>query len=187
MNEGELKRWLAARVSSRRYLHSLGVLEAVTGLAARYDADPAPLRLAALLHDSAREMPGELMLRVAADLGLPVRDVDRLAPVLLHGRIAAEMARRDFGITEPAVISAIVHHTAGHPRMTFSDKLFFLADHVEPGRTHPRAGRLRRLVTEDVDRAMLFAIEASERHLASMGGVIDPHTIELKALLNAGE
>lgn len=181
--EDQLSAWLSSRVSQRRFRHSLGVLDAVTGLARHYGADRAPLRLAALLHDCAREMPAPLALLLAKELALPVRDVDCQAPVLLHGRLAAAMAGRDFGLSDPAMASAVIFHTAGHPQMSFSDKLFFLADHIEPGRGHERVEELRPLVFEDIDRAMLFAIECSEIHLAKAGGVIDPDTVELKAEL----
>ena len=175
--------WLSAHVSAHRYRHSLGVLEAVTGLASHHQVDPAPLRLAALMHDAARELDNERMLALAREWELPVREVDEQAPVLLHGRVALAMAQRELGLTDPAFVSAVKYHTAGHPRMSFSDKLFFLADHIEPGRGHPHIVRLRRLVNEDIDASMLYAIERTELYLTSIGGVADPDTDELKAML----
>lgn len=181
--EEKLSAWLASQVSPGRLRHSLAVLEAAAGLAGHYAIDPAPLRLAALLHDCARELPAPQAFSLARELGLPVRDVDHRAPVLLHGRLGAAIARRDFGLSDPVVVSAVMYHTAGHPYMSFSDKLFYLADNIEPGRRHDGVEELRRLVLDDVDRAMLFAIECSEIHLGKTGGVIDPDTVELKAML----
>ncbi|MBE0429391.1 MAG: bis(5'-nucleosyl)-tetraphosphatase (symmetrical) YqeK [Thermoleophilia bacterium] len=172
--------WLEKRVSVGRYLHSLGVREAVTGLAQKYGVDPRPLRLAALFHDCMRELSGPELLALAAKWSVKVRDVDRQAPVLLHARLAAELARREFRLADPRMVSAIEYHTTGNRGMSLSDKLFFIADHIEPGRDHPLVLKLRLAAYEDVDRAVLESIRMSERHLRSAGAVIDPETIRLK-------
>lgn len=181
--EKKLAAWLRDRVSERRYRHSLGVIEAVTSLALHYRLDPHPLRLAALLHDSLREMPAEELLKLARRWQLPIRDADMRAPVLLHGRVAAELAEREFGLCDPVMASAMKYHTAGHARMSLSDKLFFLADTIEEGRTQPAVGELRGLAYEDADRAMLAAIESSVLHLEAIGAVVDPETLRLKQSL----
>lgn len=184
--EADLEAWLAVRVPPQRLRHSLGVRDAVTELAEHYGADPAPLRIAALIHDSTREMPLPLALSLAKELGLPVREADLRAPVLLHGKLAAAMAEREFGLDDPAVQSAVRFHTAGHPGMSLSDKLFFLADHIEEGRSHPHTPELRQLAFKDVDKAMIYAINHTEHYLRSIDGVIDPDTIELKEKLQRG-
>ncbi len=186
MVEDKLKDWLQARISLGRYRHSLGVLEAVTGLAERYEVAAAPLRQAALLHDCAREFTNEELVATAEEWGLPVRDIDRLSPVLLHGKLAVEIARRDLGLSEPAMMSAVRWHTAGHPEMTLSDKLFYLADVTEPTRHHDWVADLKALALEDVDRALLMAIGINTDHLDRTGRTVDPDTYVLRELLLQG-
>lgn len=181
--EDKLKVWLQARVSRGRYLHSLGVLEAVTGFAEHYEVAPGPLRQAALLHDCAREFTNEELVTTAEEWGLPVRDVDRLSPVLLHGRLAVKIAERDLGLNEPALASAVRWHTAGHPEMTLADKLFYLADVTEPTRHHDWVADLRALALLDVNRAMLMAIGINTDHLDRTGRTVDPDTYVLRELL----
>ncbi len=183
MAQQELKDWLKARVSPRRFLHSMGVREVVAELARLHGVDAEPLMKAALLHDCARELPDEEMLARAVEWGVPIRDVDRESPVLLHGRLAVETARRELGIDDPRVASAVLYHTAGHPDMSLSDKLFFLSDHIEPTRDFTWVGELKAMAREDVNRAMLMAIDINLKHLRATGKVIDPHTLELRDVL----
>ncbi|MHB9054076.1 MAG: bis(5'-nucleosyl)-tetraphosphatase (symmetrical) YqeK [Thermoleophilia bacterium] len=181
--ETEIKKWLEGRVSAGRYRHSVGVMEAATELSELYGVDPAPLRQAALLHDCAREFSARELVARAEEWGLPVRDVDRQSPVLLHGKLAVVIAERDLGLTDPAMVSAVRWHTAGHPWMSLSDKLFYLADVLEPTSPLPWVPELRVVAHENVDRAVLMAIEINTDHLDRTGRIVDPDTYALKELL----
>ena len=181
--EQQIVNWLGKRVSEARFLHSLGVMDVVTQLAAVHDIDQDPLRQAALVHDCAREFTARELLAAAGEWGLPLRDVDRQSPVLLHGKLAVVIAERELGLSHPAMVSAVCWHTAGHPGMSLSDKLFFLADVLEPTRPMPWVPELGAVAREDVDRAVLMAIEINTDHLDRTGRVVDPDTYALKELL----
>jgi predicted HD superfamily hydrolase involved in NAD metabolism len=183
MNDTDLRNWLERRVSPARYRHSLGVYEAVGELAGWHDVDGGPLRIAALLHDCARELPPRQLLEQARSRRITIREVDRESPVLLHGRLAAQIAGSELGISNPEVASAVSFHTAGHLNMSLPDKLFFLADHIEPTRSHIWVEELRAAAQADVDAAVLRAIEINLRHLRETGKTIDPDTLALKAQL----
>lgn len=184
--EAKIKSWLKAIVSPQRFLHCMGVHETVTALAAGYGQEVEPLQIAALVHDCARELPDEELLAAAQAWGLATRPVDRECPVLLHGRLGVEMARRDLGIDDPVVSSAVIYHTAGHRRMSLSDKLFFLSDHTEPLRSYQGVEELRTVTAQDIDAAVLLAIEINMEHLRAAGKTIDPLTLELHELLLGG-
>lgn len=181
--EDELRKWLQERVTAPRFQHSISVLETVTGLADRHGVDQTPLRMAALLHDCARELSNEKLVASAEEMGLPVRNVDRMSPVLLHGKVAAEIASRELDVTDAAVISAVLWHTAGHPDMSLSDKVFYLSDVMEPTRSHDWVQKLRELARENVDRAVLMAIDINITHLDNTGRIVDPDTYALRDLL----
>ncbi len=180
-----IREWVRTKMSPRRFRHTMGVFETVPALARRHGVDQKPLLVAALLHDCARELPEEELLELAGKWSLPIREEDRLCPLLLHGRVAAEMGKRKLGALDPATVSAVVSHTAGHPGMTRSDKVFFLADTIEPGRDFPGIEELRSAAMGDIDAAMLRAVEFSRAFLVVMGAVIDPDTIRLHEALRA--
>ena len=175
--------WVRGRLPEHRFLHTVGVYETVPELCSLHGVAEEPLRMAALLHDCARELDDEEMLRLAGQWGLHLREEDQLAPVLLHGRIAIEIARREFGDLHPDTESAILNHTSGHPTMSDSDKVFFLADSIEPGRVNPVVEELRLMARGDIDAAMLRTVEVNRAFLVTRGAIIDPDTLRLHEVL----
>ncbi|WBL36683.1 bis(5'-nucleosyl)-tetraphosphatase (symmetrical) YqeK [Tepidiforma flava] len=126
-------------------------------LAARWDLDPARVELAAWGHDLFRAHPPAEQLRLAAECGLPVSDVDRLEPVLLHGPIAAVVLRERFGVTDGEALAAVRDHTLGAAEMPLIAKVILLADKVEPRKRKrdPILRAIRRLARRDLDTALL--------------------------------
>jgi len=174
--EQEIEVWLSGRLSPQRFSHSQGVARMADELAMAHAVDPVPLRVAGLLHDCARELGPHETLRLAREWGISLRPVDEDFPVLLHGRLAEIIAFRDFGIADTTVLTAVRYHTAGHPEMSFSDKIFFLSDHVEAGRDLPHVEGLRRMAMDDIDRAMLVALDINIAYLQGAGYKVDPDT-----------
>jgi predicted HD superfamily hydrolase involved in NAD metabolism len=145
-----------------------------------------PLRLAGLLHDCCREMEPPEALALARSWSLPLRRIDLQYPVLIHGRLAAETARREFGIDDGAVLNAVRYHTAGHPEMSLSDRIFFLCDHMEPNRTGEHLAELRELAFEDLEAAMRMSVDLSISYLHATGKMVDPDTWILRESLHGG-
>lgn len=179
----EAIKWIEAVLEPFRYRHSLRVMEAAGALARRHGLDGERTRLAALLHDCARSRENAELLDLAGDYGLTLRDIDRESPVLLHGRVGAELARFELGIDDPEILDAIRFHTAGHPHMGPADKVVFLADLIEPERPFPHRAALEAAAFDDLDRALLMGVEGNLRHCRRRGLAIDPDTLALRAAL----
>ncbi len=181
--------WARERLSDERFAHTTGVVACVTRLAPLHGLTeqlPA-LRLAGWIHDAAKENDGHDLLAEAQRLGCRVRPVERQNPGLLHGAIALRQAEIALGFHDPVTASAVLYHTTGHPAMTRADKLFYLADLVEPSRTAEWIVRLRPLVERDLDEALLFALVHQLRRLLRKGEAIDPRAVALyNRLLAAG-
>jgi predicted HD superfamily hydrolase involved in NAD metabolism len=173
--------WAQARLSPGRFLHTRGVVETVTMLATRHnlgEAVPA-LRVAAWLHDGAKGLPAATLLALAGTLGCAIRPIERACPALLHGAVAVALARRELGIDDPAVSSAIQYHTTGHPEMSQADKAFYIADLIEPTRAYAWIDQARALASHDLDEALLFAVTYQLRRLLNRGIIVDPRSVEL--------
>jgi predicted HD superfamily hydrolase involved in NAD metabolism len=149
------------RLSDKRYAHSLRVAETIEHLAKLHGLDPERSRLAGLLHDTAREIGEEELLRVAEEDGLSVGDFERERPILLHGPVAAELAREDLGVDDGDVLDAVRVHTTGEPGMGPLALALLVADKIEPSREQPGVDDLRDLAPVSLRRAARAALEDS--------------------------
>ena len=152
------------RLSDKRYEHTVGVADTTEKLARLYGLDPERARLAGLLHDTAREIGKEELLRVAEEDGLSVGDFERERPILLHGPVAAELAREDLEIEDNEILDAVRVHTTGEPGMGPLALALFVADKIEPGREQPGVEDLRNLASVSLYRAARAALEDSISH-----------------------
>jgi len=149
-------------------------------LAARYRVNKQQASLAALLHDCARRFDRRGLLREARRLGLKIRPLDRAEPKLLHGEIGTWLAKQEFGVKARPVLAAIRWHTTGTPGMDKLAKIIYLADHVEEGRSHAEAGRLRQLAFRQLDQAIVASASAQLRYLLKNKLPVDPATLEAR-------
>jgi len=149
------------RLSDKRYAHTLRVAETAEHLAKLHGLDPERARLAGLLHDTAREVGKEELLRVAEEDGLPVGGFERERPILLHGPVAAELAMEDLGVEDGEILDAVRAHTTGEPGMGPLALALFVADKIEPGRGQPGVEDLRELASVSLHRAARAALEDS--------------------------
>lgn len=86
------------------------------------------------------------------------------APSVLHAYVSAAIARDCFGCNE-RIVSAVQKHTTGSADMSALDKIVYLADATEEGRTYEGVERLRKLAAKDLDKAMLRSLKATIKSL----------------------
>jgi predicted HD superfamily hydrolase involved in NAD metabolism len=148
-----------------RFQHSLRVKEAALKLAQGFSVDKNKVRTAALLHDCSRYLKSPEMVEAAKGFGIKVTKIEEFEPKLLHARLSARIAKRDFGITDKEILTAIEKHTVGHEEMNTLDKIIYLADHIEEGRDFKEVSRLRKLASKDLDRAIAASASSMLRFL----------------------
>ena len=151
------------RLSEKRYGHTVRVANTAESLARKHGLDPAQTRLAALLHDAARETEPDEFLRLAKEWNLSVGEPERQSPKLLHGPVAAELARRELGVANEEVLVAIRVHTIGAAEMGPLALALYVADKIEPARDYPSVGKIRDLASSDLREA---AAESLRRVIA---------------------
>lgn len=178
MNFTELVRRTREHIGQEhRYRHSLMVARCAATLARLHGADPAKARVAGLLHDLARLYSPERLIAECELLGMPIAEYERAHPVLLHARLGSAIARDEFGVDDPEVLSAIEKHTTGAGEMSPLDCAVYLADSLEPGRTFPERGALWELAKADLGAAMRALLELALEHNVRKGRPPSPPTL----------
>lgn len=176
MTEQKARRLAKKRLSAKRYQHTLNVRRMAVKLAKRWGADPEKAALAALLHDTAKELPREEMLQILNDNAIMAENAQNRPSPVWHGICAAILAQTQWGVEDEEVLSAIRCHTTGKPGMSLLDEIVFLADMTSAERDYPEVDYLRKLEKKDIQQAMREALEMNLHWLEESGKPVDEET-----------
>lgn len=160
-----------------RFAHTTGVAYTAAALAMCHGGSMEDALIAGYLHDCAKELAYEESLRICEENQLPVTEIERRNPFLLHGKAAAQLAKDVYGVEDEDILNAIWYHTTGRANMSLLEKIIFVADYMEPGRNQaPNLTEIRRLAFRDLDRAVVRILEDTLSYLNAGGGEVDPAT-----------
>lgn len=165
MNFEDIRRDLEKHLSHGRYVHVLGVVSEAEKLAVKYGADPSKARMAALVHDSAKELPLEEMQKLVHSKGWYPDACVMANGSLLHGPAGSALAAKKYGIQDPEILMAVYYHTTGRPGMALLEKIIFLADYIEPSRHFPGVDEIREAAYQDLDQGVLQGYISTMSHL----------------------
>lgn len=164
-------------ISSKRYIHSVNVSATAVKLAEFYGCDTAKAKIAGLVHDCARELDRSLLLNCLDEESIAADDTTLSVKELLHGPAAIHICRKVFGIEDEEILSAVKYHTTGKERMSLLEKIIYLSDFIEPGRSFDGVEELRGLAFKNLDKALLLAFNSSIEYVISKDGLIHINTI----------
>ncbi len=177
----KIKEDLKNTLSERRYIHSLGVMEMAVELAKIYNVDEKKAELAGLLHDNAKEMTPEELLKYVDDNNIKISEVERINTKILHGKVGADIAKKKYGVSKE-IQEAIEYHTTTNPNMTTLDKIVFVADKIELNRksaTYDIESE-RELAKKDLDGAVIFIINSNITSLIQKDKLINEESINTR-------
>jgi len=151
-------------------------------LAARHDVDEGLVDLGVAAHDLARGLNAERLLAEAHHLGVDVTLVERHAPVLLHGPVAARWLEEEGNHTHESVVQAVRWHSTGVPGMTRVAKVVFLADKLDPHKVakYPYLKKVESLAAISVDEALLEHLDRVIEYLVRRKLMVHPASLELR-------
>ncbi|MDF2944675.1 MAG: hypothetical protein K0S01_3533 [Herbinix sp.] len=179
MDLNQMRDSMKMLLKESRYRHSIGVEEVAHDLAIIYEYDTTKACIAGILHDCARNIADEELLKECERYHLPVSDIESSCAFLLHGKVGATYAQQKYGVEDEEVIDAIIYHTTGRPAMTLLEKIIFTADYIEPYRKPlPRIDEIRSTAYIELDKAVYMILENTLMYLKNTGAVIDMLTVE---------
>ncbi|WP_059171209.1 bis(5'-nucleosyl)-tetraphosphatase (symmetrical) YqeK [Bacillus sp. FJAT-27445] len=163
------------QLTEHRYTHTLGVTETAISLARRYGADLKKAELAAIFHDYAKFRPKEEMRKIIVENGYSV-DLLEYNPELWHAPAGAFLVKKEAGIEDQEVLDAIRYHTSGRPGMSTLEKIIYLADYIEPGRSFPGVEDTRTLADTSLDLALIQSVQNTISFLLKKNQPVYPDT-----------
>lgn len=179
MNHGSLEE-IKKYMTDERFKHTLGVVKTAVKLAKLYGESPENAEIAALFHDIARDFSDDELIQLSRQYGFTVEEIEVSVPQLLHGKVGAALAKDKYGVKDKNILDAICFHTTGRKKMTKLDKIIFIADMVEPGRDFPGVEKLREVVWQDLNRAVLDGLNSTIKFVLERGLLIHPASIEAR-------
>ncbi|MDY3240301.1 MAG: bis(5'-nucleosyl)-tetraphosphatase (symmetrical) YqeK [Anaerovoracaceae bacterium] len=179
-----LKRTIEAYIENnateKRKIHTEGVRQTAIKLAEKYGPLDEELRqkaeLTALFHDMYRGVSTDVLNYYVKHLGLDEKRYKNNAN-LAHGKIAAAVMEREYGITDNDMLNAVSFHTTGRPGMSLLEKIIYIADAIEPNRSYPGVDELRKSADCDIDRACLQSLTNTIAYVRSENKYLDEDTI----------
>ena len=163
MNKKEKQQYIdiiKPMLTQKRFEHSLNVSEEAVKLAKKYGADTEKAELAGLLHDILKDTPPEKQLKILADFGIIMSDVELSAKKFWH------------------VYNAVRYHTTGRKNMTLLEKVIFIADFISKDRNYPGVEDMRKAAYKSLDKAIVEGIAFTITELAKDRAPIVPETID---------
>ena len=179
MNDAEMITLLSKELKESRLMHTFGVIDTATALAKAYQADIKKCERAALLHDCAKYMPLEDMIAICERNFVELNDLEKSKDSLLHAKAGACLAYEKYGIKDKEILDAIKYHTTGKPDMSLIEKIIFVSDFIEPGRTHSEKLPMYRMIAmADINLVCMNILKDTLDYLESLNEEFDPLTKE---------
>lgn len=158
MNLEEIKKEVKSRLSEKRFSHSECVMERAMELAKKFNFDIETAGKVGIAHDIAKEIPNEEKIKYMEKNGMPIDDIEKENPGLLHAKIGEDIVIKELGFTKE-MGQAIRAHTTGIPNMSILDKILFIADRTSKERGFEDIEYLNNLLDESIDKAVLYIID----------------------------
>ena len=169
-------------LSEKRYIHSIGVMEKAGELAKIYNLDIEKAKVVGLMHDIAKEMTQEEINNYIKLNNIEIDEIEKIQPHLLHGKIGADICKKEYGFTE-VMQKAILYHTTGNPDMDLFAKIIFIADKIEKNREYEGVEQIRELASKDIDKAIIKVLENSIIKKVAEQKIIHPNTVNTRNAL----
>ena len=178
MKYEEIEKIVKQTLSEKRYKHSIGVAKRAAELAKIHGEDEKQAKIIGIAHDIAKEMPKEEVLIYAKENEIIFDEIEEKEPSLWHSKIGADIAIKKLGFTKE-MAQAILYHTTGHINMNNMDKIIYLADKTEEGRTIIDLELAKNISNENLDKGVLYVAKFALNYSLNKNSLIHPDTVHL--------
>ncbi|NLN05939.1 MAG: HD domain-containing protein, partial [Clostridiaceae bacterium] len=173
-----IRKDLKERLSEKRYLHTLGVVDECERLAKIYGADVEKCKLAGLLHDCAKDMDIEQYKWLGVSI-VPTKEelVNGFNVDVLHAKAGRVVAAQRYGVIDNEVLDTIENHVTGRPGMTLLEQIVFIADYTEVNRRGVVFDKIRNELDKGLVNGIIAACDNTIKYLLDKNVLIRIETI----------
>lgn len=154
----KLRQAAKAKLTPRRYRHSLAVQKQAIHLAGRYGADWYKAAVAAIIHDICKDMHPDAQLNYLKSCGILVDVLTLENPAVWHAMAGEQYAKEILEIDDPDILSAVRYHTTGRKAMSLLEKVIYIADFTSEDRHYPDVACVRALSEQSLDLAVQYCL-----------------------------
>ncbi len=173
----EYEALLKERLTPKRFLHSLNVMERAVELAKIHGADPKKAELAGLIHDIEKNTPLKILLQTLEKSDILLSSADLASPPIWHAPCGSLYARNVLGIQDEDVLNAIRYHTTGRAGMSLLEKVVYLADLTSADRDFSDIKKVRKLSEQNLDEALFYSLQYLLGDLVEKGLPLQPDSL----------
>ncbi len=126
-----IKDFLFKQNCESTYFHCISVGEYAYKLGKNYLTEPEKAEIAGYLHDISAIYPSNKRIDIAKEFGIEINDAEKEFPMIIHQKISKQIAKKQFGILDEEILSAIECHTTLKKNYSTLDLVVFVADKIE--------------------------------------------------------
>ncbi len=162
-------------ISEKRIEHSKRVAFSGLQLAKCHNANQILVEKAGLLHDIAKNQTPESLKKqnIITDLK---EDIYHNFPAIWHAFIGPSLIEYEFPGESKHISEAVKFHTTGNQAMPLVAKIIYVADFIEPGRTHQKREEIEKISQFNLDEAVAWVTYFSIKKLQHKNRQIHPYT-----------
>lgn len=181
----DIKQKLKDDIGEKRLEHSMRVMDESKKLARVYDVDVESAAIAGLLHDCGRLTDSSSLLKKADEFGIILDRMYTKNVNLIHARLGMEIARQKYEIEDIDILNAIRYHTTGRENMSILEKIVYMADYIEPGRSFKGIEEIRDIcyIEKDINKALVKASDNTIMYILNNSWLIHEDTIKARNFL----
>lgn len=183
LSKEEMKSYLKEHLTESRYNHTLGVVETAIRLAEINKVDKDKAEIAALAHDIAKNMTIYELKDIIDKHNINLSYDEENTLELWHSIVSPILGREIFKIEDEEILSAMRWHTTGKENMSKLDKIIYMADMIEPGKSFPGVDLIRKESFADLDKGLLQGVTHTIKYLLDKGFPIDINSIKARNYL----
>lgn len=110
------------------------------------------------MHDIAKEMTDDEKIKYVEENDMIIDDIEKKNPGLLHAKIGADIAKKQFRFTDD-MVDAIKYHTTAKANMGDLTKILYVADATGEDRNWDDLDKVRQMSEVDLNSAIVYIIE----------------------------